>query len=108
MIKSVSAIRFFQQNQQQTIDVWEHLYWCLKTQLLMFENTFIDVWKQCLSRKHTSDGNYRHDFLVGYILDSTLDRLTTRGLRKFVNKPGWSGSRFVCLFFCKLPILENS
>ena len=108
MIKGVSVIRFFQQNQQGTIDVWEHFYWCLKTQLLMFENTFIDVWKQCLSRKHTSDGNYRHGFLGGYILDSTLDKLTTRGLRKFVNKSGWSDSRFVCLFFCKLPIFENS
>ena len=90
MIKSVSAIRFFQQKQQETIDVWEHFYWCLKTQLLMFENTFIDVWKQCHFRKRWSDVNYRHGFLVGYILDSTLDKLTTRGLRKFVNKPGRS------------------
>jgi hypothetical protein len=29
-------------------------------------------------------------FLGGYILDSTLDKLTTRELRKFVNKLGIS------------------
>jgi len=34
----------------------------------------------------------------------TLDKLTTRGLRKFVNKPGISNWKFVCLFFWKKPL----